>query len=136
MYREEMAFMFPQLLRFTDLGLLLLRLMVGIVFFTSGWGHVKNPAERSKSIGMSKGFTLFLGSAEIAGSLGIVFGVLQQLAAIGLILIMLGAIQKKIFVWHTGFWGEKASGWHYDLTFVVMCLVVLFTNGGRYVLTQ
>jgi len=128
--------MFPQLYRFTDLGLLLLRLMIGIVFLSSGWSHVKNPAERSKNIGMSKGFTVFLGLAEIAGSLGIIFGVLQQLAAIGLILIMLGAIQKKIFVWHTGFWGEKASGWHYDLMFVLMCLVVLFTNGGRYVLMQ
>ena len=47
-------------------------------------------------------------------------GVLTQLAAIGLILIMLGAIQKKIFVWHTVFWGEKASGWHYDLMLVLM----------------
>jgi putative oxidoreductase len=128
--------MFLQLYRFVDLGLLLLRLMIGIVFLNSGWGHVKDPAKRAESIGMSKGFTLFLGLAEITGSVGIVFGVLQQLAAIGLILIMLGAIQKKIFVWHTGFWGEKASGWHYDLTFLIMCLVVLFTNGGRYVLMQ
>jgi putative oxidoreductase len=128
--------MFPQLYRFTDLGLFLLRLMIAIVFLNSGWGHVKDPAKRGESIGMSKGFTLFLGLAEIAGSLGIIFGVLQQLAAIGLILIMLGAIQKKMFVWHTGFWGEKASGWHYDLMFVVMCLVVLFTNGGRYGLMQ
>ena len=128
--------MFPQLFRFTDLGLLLLRLMIGIVFLSSGWSHVTKAAERSKSIGMSKGFTVFLGLAEIAGSLGIVFGVLQQLAAIGLILIMLGAIQKKILVWHTGFWGEKASGWHYDLAFLIMCIVVLFTNGGRYVLIQ
>ncbi len=128
--------MFPQLYRFTDLGLLLLRLMIGIVFLSSGWSHVKDPARRGQSIGMSKGFTMFLGLAELAGSLGIIFGVFQQLAAIGLILIMLGAIQKKIFVWHTGFWGEKASGWHYDLTFAIMCLVVLFTNGGRYVLLR
>jgi len=128
--------MFPQLFRFTDLGLLLLRLIAGIVFFTSGWSHVKDPAGRSQSIGMSKGFSIFLGSAELAGSLGIIFGVLQQLAALGLILIMLGAIYKKITVWHTGFWGDKASGWHYDLTFAIMCLVVLFTNGGRYVLMQ
>ena len=28
-------------------------------------------------------------------------GVLAQFAAAGLILVMLGAIQKKIFVWHT-----------------------------------
>ncbi|HEY7354415.1 MAG TPA: DoxX family protein [Terriglobales bacterium] len=128
--------MFPQLYRFTDLGLLLLRLMAGIVFFSSGWSHVTKPEERSKSIGMGKSFTIFLGLAELAGSLGIMVGVFQQLAAIGLVLIMLGAIQKKIFVWHTGFWGEKASGWHYDLTFLIICLVVLVTDGGAYVLMR
>jgi putative oxidoreductase len=126
--------MFPQLARFADFGFLLLRLMVGVVFITSGWNHLKDPATRGKSIGMSKGFTSFLGAAEVAGSLGVMFGVLAQLAACGLILIMLGAIQKKIFAWHTGFWGEKNSGWHYDLMFVVMNLVILFTGGGRWVL--
>lgn len=128
--------MFPQLEQFTDLGLLLLRLMVGLVFVTSGWSHVTKVDERSKSIGMSKGATLFIGIAEIAGALGVAFGVLTQLAAIGLILIMFGAIYKKIFEWHTGFWGEKASGWHYDLIFVVMNLVILFTDGGRWVVMK
>jgi putative oxidoreductase len=128
--------MFPQLAQFTDLGLLLLRLMVGLVFVTSGWSHVSKAEERSKSIGMSKAFTLFLGIAEIAGGLGVAFGVLTQLAAIGLMLVMLGAIYEKIFVWHTGFWGEKASGWHYDLMLVLMNLVILFTDGGRWVLMK
>lgn len=128
--------MFPQLARFTDLGLLLMRLMVGLVFVTSGYSHLKNPTERAKSIGMSKGFTIFLGAAEVAGGLGVAFGVLTQLAAFGLILIMLGAIEKKIFAWHTGFWGEKGSGWHYDLMFVLMNLVIAFTNGGAYVLMR
>jgi putative oxidoreductase len=126
--------MFPQLARFTDLGLLLLRLMIGLVFFTSGYSHLKDPTGRAKSIGMSKAFTIFLGIAEVAGSLGVALGVLTQLAAFGLILIMFGAIQKKIFTWHTGFWGENGSGWHYDLMFVLMSLVVAFTNGGSYVL--
>jgi putative oxidoreductase len=128
--------MFPQLARFSDLGFLLLRLMVGVVFTTSGWSHLKEPETRSKSIGVSKGFTIFLGGAEVAGSLGVMFGVLTQLAACGLILIMLGAIQKKIFVWHTGFWGEKGYGWHYDLMFVVMNLVIIFTGGGHWVLLR
>jgi len=128
--------MFPQLAQFTDLGLLLMRLMVGLVFVTSGWSHVTKPVERSKSIGMSKGFTLFLGAAEVAGGLGVAFGVLTQLAATGLILVMLGAIQKKIFVWQTGFWGEKTYGWHYDLIFIIMNLVILFTDGGRWVLVE
>jgi putative oxidoreductase len=60
--------------------------------------------------------------------------VLQQLAALGLILIMLGAIQKKAFVWKTGFWGSDGLGWSYELTLISMLLVILFTNGGRLVL--
>jgi putative oxidoreductase len=126
--------LFPQLLALGDAGLLLQRLMVAVVFFWSGASHLKHPAERAKSIGMSEGFTKFLGIVEVAGALGVAFGVLTQLAALGLILVMLGAIQRKITVWHTGFWGEKASGWHYDLMLLVMNLVILFTNGGRYVL--
>jgi putative oxidoreductase len=126
--------MFPQFAQFTDLSLLLLRLMVAAVFLTSGWSHVKDPKGRAKSIGMSPSFTLFLGVVELAGGLGLAFGVLTQLAAIGLILLMLGAIQKKIFVWHTGFWGEKSSGWHYDLMLVLMNVVIICTGGGKYVL--
>jgi putative oxidoreductase len=128
--------MFPQLAQFTDFGLLLLRLTVGVVFIYSGWTALQDPIARSKSIGMSKGFTIFIGAAELAGGPGVAFGVLTQLAAVGLILIMLGAIQKKIFVWHTGFWGKENSGWHYDLIFIVMDLVIAFTNGGRFVLDQ
>ena len=75
-----------------------------------------------------------LGVSEGAGSLGVAVGVFVQLAALGLIAIMLGAIQKKIFVWHTGFWGDKGYGWHYDLMLVVMNLVILTTGGGRLVL--
>jgi putative oxidoreductase len=46
---------------------------------------------------------------------------------------MAGAIQKKIFVWHTGFWGKHSDGWHYDLLFVAMNLVIATTGGGRFV---
>ena len=125
---------FPALSQFADHALLLMRLMVGVVFISSGWNHAKDPVTRGKSIGMSPGFTRFLAIAELAGGLGVAVGVLPQLAALGLILIMLGAIQKKIFVWHTGFWGKSSDGWHYDLLFVVMCLVIATTGGGRFVL--
>ena len=128
--------MFPQLIRFSDLALLLLRLMVGLVFVTSGYSNLKNPDARSKSIEMSKGFTVFLGAAEVAGGLGVAFGVLTQLAAFGLIAIMLGAIEKKTRSWHTGFWGEKTYGWHYDLIFILINFVIASVDGGRYVLLK
>jgi putative oxidoreductase len=120
--------------QFTDLALLFMRLLVGWVFVWSGWSHSRDPVTRGKSIGFSPGITRFLGLAELAGGLGVALGVLPQIAALGLILIMLGAIQKKIFVWHTGFWGKSTDGWHYDLLFVAMCLVIATTGGGRYVL--
>jgi putative oxidoreductase len=125
---------FPVLAQFADLALLLMRLLVGVVFISSGWSHAKDPVTRGKSIGLSPGFTRFLGVAELAGGLGVILGVLPQLAALGLILVMLGAIQKKIFVWHTGFWGKSSDGWHYDLLFIAMCLVIITTGGGRFVL--
>jgi putative oxidoreductase len=127
---------FPQLTHFTDVALLLLRLMVGIVFATSSYKHLKDPEARSKDIGMSKSFTVFLGAAELAGALGVISGVFAQLAAIGLILVMLGAIHKKIFAWHTGFWGKSGTnGWSHDTMLVVMNLVIVTTGGGSISLT-
>lgn len=127
----------PYLAHFTDIALLLMRLMVGLTFFTSGWKHVSNPQERSADIEMSKGFTLFLGMIECAGALGVTLGVLTQLAAIGLILVMLGAIQKKLFKWHTGFWGKHGTdGWSYDTIMILMNLVIATTGGGRLALEQ
>ena len=127
-----MRFTFPS--QFPDLALLFMRLLVGWVFVWSGWSHARDPVTRGKSIGISPGITRLLGLAELAGGLGVALGVLPQIAALVLILVMLGAIQKKIFVWHTGFWGKSNDGWHYDLLFVAMCLVIATTGGGRYVL--
>lgn len=127
----------PFLAQFTDVAILLLRLMVGLVFFTSGWAHATHPAERSADIEMSKGFTRFLGIVECAGALGVVFGVLTQFAALGLILVMLGSTQKKIFKWHTGFWGKHGTdGWSYDTMMILMSLVIATTAGGRLVLER
>jgi len=99
--------------------------MVGFVFVISGWNHLREPEARSKDIEQSKGVTIFLGAAELAAGLGVMLGVLTQLAAMGLILIMLAAIWKKIFVWRTGFWGKSGTnGWSYDTMFIVMNLIV------------
>jgi putative oxidoreductase len=118
----------------TDYSLLFLRIMVGAIFFDSGYNDIKNPDARAKNLGLPKGFTIFLAIAELAGGAGIILGILHQLAAIGCILIMLGAVQKKIFVWKTGFWGKDSPGWYYELTIMSMLLVVIATDGGRFVI--
>jgi len=131
-----MAVRLPWLLQFSDLALLLMRLLVGWIFIWSGASHARDPVARGKSIGMSPGFTRFLGLAELAGGLGVAIGVLPQVAALGLMLVLLGAIQRKIAVWRTGFWGKHGTdGWHYDLMLIMMLLVIATTGGGRWVVT-
>jgi hypothetical protein len=45
---------------------------------------------------------------------------------------MLGAIQKRIFIWRTGFWGESGTnGRTYDTMLVVMNLVIVTAAGGN-----
>jgi putative oxidoreductase len=125
--------MFPRLEPFTAYALVFLRLMAGLVFVDSGYNDLKSPGARSTSLGLPRGFIVFLGVAELLGGIAVIVGFLTQLASIGLILIMLGALQKKIFVWKTGFWGKDGFGWNYELILVSMLLVILCTNGGRFV---
>jgi putative oxidoreductase len=126
---------FPFLLQYADVALLLMRILVGLVFVTSGWSHVKDPVTRGKSIELSPGLTRFIGLAELAGGAGVALGVLPQHAAAGRIVIMLGAIKKKVVSWKTGIWGKhRTDGWHYELLFITMCLVIITTGGGRLVL--
>ena len=114
-----------------DFGALALRLMISTDFLTSGWLTVKDPVARGKSEGMPAGFMMFIGVAELAGGAGLVFGVLARWAALGLMLIMAGAIQKKIFRSHTGFWGKDGYGWHYDLTLTTMNLMIVLSGPGH-----
>src|SRR5262249_10910239 len=119
---------------FINTSLLLLRLMLALLFGWSGVAHVSNPTERSKSIGMPKGFTIFLGVAEISGALGLATGVMAGWACAGLSLLMLGAIYKKAFVWKTGFWGKGSQGWHYEIILILMMFVILCVGTGNFVL--
>ena len=120
----------------TDVSLLFLRVMVGVVFADSGYNDLKDPDGRSKGLGVSRDFAIFLGVAEVLGGIAITIGFLQRLAALGLILIMLGAVQKKIFVWKTGFWGKTEPGWYYDLVFVSALFVIFATDGGGLVMLR
>ena len=125
-------FTIPGAMAYADWSLLFLRLVVALVFGTSGFSHLRHPKERGASIEMSVPFTAFLGAAELAGAIGVATGFMAQWAALGLILIMFGAIYKKVAQWHTGFWGEKSMGWHYEVLLIAMNLVIVTTGPGKY----
>jgi putative oxidoreductase len=128
--------MLPRPPYFEDVAILLMRLLVALIFITSGWDALKDPQARAKDTGIGTGFAILLGWAEALGGLGLVFGVLTQFAALGFIIILLGAIQKKIFAWHIGFYGENTYGWDYESLLVLMNLTIVATNGGAFTLLK
>jgi len=124
------------LAQFTDLALLLLRLMVGLIFFASGWKHAFNAETRSKDIDEQKFYT-FSWHSRMGRCVRSCLRFTYTIAAIGLIFIMFGAIQKKIFLWHTSFWGKhETEGWSYEIMMILMNFVISTTAGGRFVLEQ
>jgi putative oxidoreductase len=125
-------FTIPGALAYADWSLLFLRLVVALVFGTSGYSHLRHPKERAASIEMSVPFTVFLGAAEWAGALALAAGFMAQWAALGLILIMFGAIYSKAFKWKTGFWGEKSMGWNYEVLLIAMNLVIVTMGAGKF----
>jgi putative oxidoreductase len=125
---------FPQMTALEDLSLLFLRIIVGIIFITSGWSHFTKPGKRSQSIEMSREFTFLLGMGEFIAGIFIVAGIWIQLASLLIILVLMGAISFKIFKWNIGFYSEKTTGWHYDLLILLAAFVILATGGGNYIL--
>lgn len=96
------------------LALLFLRIILAIMFIDSGRRHLQDPAGRAASLGLSKAFTILIGLIEVVGGILILVGFWTHYAAFFLSGIMVGAIYFKMFVWHTGIYGERNDGWYYD----------------------
>lgn len=110
---------------FINYALLFLRIIVAVIFFSSGLAHVRNPSERTD---LPVFLTILVGLGEIVGPIMLAFGIYVQIGALLLLTVMLGAIFKKIFVWNTGFYSNEGFGWHYDL--LLLCANLVFLTGG------
>ncbi len=65
---------------------------------------------------------------ELAGGLLILAGVLTRLAALGLIVIQIGAIATV--TWTKGFSFAGGGGYEYNLALIAMCLTLALLGGG------
>ncbi|MHB1330825.1 MAG: DoxX family protein [Minisyncoccota bacterium] len=109
--------MIESLLQYNDLGLFILRLVIGLVFIVHAIPKFKN----------KPGWKI-IGLLEMLGGLGLIFGVLTELAAIGLSFLMLGAIYMKIAKWKIPFTTMTNTGWEYDLV-ILAANIVIITQG-------
>jgi putative oxidoreductase len=86
-------------------------------------------------IGLPRIVVLFVMTAEFLGSLGLIFGFLTRLGALGIIGVMLGAILTVH--WHNGFFmnwtGKQAGeGFEYHLLAIGIALALLIRGGGAF----
>lgn len=126
---ETISMFFETLTQHQDVPLFILRLFVGLIFVNESRVKLKNVPKFAKSDGLPVPVAWVLTFAELAGGLALIFGVLTQLAAAGLMLLMIGSMSFHIFKWHSPFWASK-GGWEYDLMLFLMAMAIVFTGGG------
>jgi len=129
---------FASLHQFSDVALLLLRLALGSVFLVHGlpkrhlWKAQPSP---QMPAGMLRNLRI-LSIAEPAGALGLIFGFLTQLAALGLCVSMLGALQFLISKLHRKFKEAQAPGWEFEFLLLVIAVSLAILGGGKYALDR
>ncbi|WP_394139403.1 DoxX family protein [Cytobacillus oceanisediminis] len=123
-----------------NLGLLLIRLVIGILFIGHGaqklfgWfgGYgLKGTGGWFDSIGMKPGVTMALlaGLAELIGGILFALGLLTPLAGIMIAGTMVMAIVKVHF--SNGLWATS-NGYEYNLTLLAVAMGVVLTGPGLY----
>ncbi|OLB49783.1 MAG: hypothetical protein AUI08_07050 [Gemmatimonadetes bacterium 13_2_20CM_2_65_7] len=121
----------------SHVALLLLRIGLGSVFIVHGT-HKQRLWKAQPSAQMPAGMlnTLrFLSIAEPAGGLGLLFGFLTRYAAIGLALVMLGALRFLITKVHRKFTGD-AAGWEFEYMLLIVAIALALLGGGKYALDR
>ncbi len=117
---------------YEDLGLLVLRIGLGIVFVLHGWQKIKNPGQWAQKLGLAPIFGILVSVGEFFGGLGILFGFLTQIAAFGPLLVMLGALRYHIFVWKHKFINLEGGSWEYPFFLAIAALAIALLGAGAY----
>src|SRR6266496_6159137 len=132
-----MAF-FASLHQLSDVALLVLRIGLGAVFLSHGLGKRRlwsmQPSAQMPA-GMLRNLRI-LSIAEPAGGLGLIFGFLTQLAGLGLVIVMLGAITFLTTKVHRKFKEANAPGWEFEFMLLIVALVLAILGGGKYALDR
>ena len=122
--------MLEQLLQYNDVGLILLRITIAVIFIYHGLPKLSKAKAMSAMMGMPAGMIFMLGMVEAVASLGLVFGVYTQLSALILAIVMVGATGMKIMKWGVPFAAMDKTGWEFDFILFFASLAILFSGGG------
>lgn len=115
-----------------DLGMLLLRLAVGVVFVAHGWAKFSDMATTVGffgQLGIPSVFAYLVAAVELLGGLALVVGLYTDLAALLLAIIMVVAI---VYVKMATLKVGLAGGYEFDLVLLASNLAIMFAGPGKY----
>ena len=124
-------------------GIAIVRVVLGVIFFAHGAQKVlgwyggrglKATTGYFTSLGMPLLIAYLVCFFEFLGGIGLIFGLLTRLSALGIIIVMIGAIAKVhgvngLFLnWQLA--PGKGHGYEANLAFIAMGLACLIHGGG------
>lgn len=115
-----------------DLGLLLLRLAVGIVFVYAGWFKLNNMEMVTAgfaSMGFAPWLAYLVGYVEFLGGIAMILGLFVQYAGILLAIVMLVALVK---VHAPNGYSLANNGYEYVLMLMLSSLAIVTLGAGKY----
>ncbi len=114
-----------------SLGLLLIRIAVGLVFFMHGWGKIGNLTSVE---GMFVGFGLpgttgiFIAWLEVIGGLAMILGILPRIFG------ALFGIEMLVAIFLTGFGRGLYHPHELEIFLMLVSFGIMFTGSGRFAL--
>ncbi|MBE0410606.1 MAG: DoxX family protein [Anaerolineales bacterium] len=132
-------------LPYSDWGLFILRLAMGIIFLVHGWPKL-NPNSEMKGPAGFGGFLkqmgvplpIFFGWVvallETVGAVLLILGLGTRVLAVLFAINMLVATFTKRRVMKIGFTSQQATGWEFDFALLAISLALLFTGSGSIAL--
>ncbi|MFN7088464.1 MAG: DoxX family protein [Candidatus Paceibacteria bacterium] len=114
----------------TAWGILLLRVVVGIIFIVHSLPKLRKPESMAQAMGWPKNLPTTLGLVEVVAGGLLILGYFIQYASLAVMIDMVGAIYYKIFKWRMPFFAPDKTGWELDLLLFASGLLIYLSQGG------
>ncbi len=105
-------------------ALLALRISLAAMFYMHGLPKVRNSEKIAAHVSMPAQKIWITGVLELAGAASLLVGLLTQLGALAIIIVMAGGIYYKTQKWHVPFSSSEKIGWEMDLVILCAALVL------------
>ncbi len=117
-----------------DVLILLMRIVVGITFITTGWGKIQDPFHWMGNNSSLPGILQALAAvSEFGGGIAIILGIITRLAAFGISCTMLVAVCVVRFVYGAPFIDmQGGAGYVLPCVLLLIALFLLINGPGRF----